>query len=182
MHSFRGVGERTMTTKPMSTMAAHRPRKPRGLLRLAFRLPLLIYRGHLGWILGHRFLLLKHRGRKTGSEYETMLEVLDYDPATRESIVFSGMGVHADWYRNIQAHPAGMVRTGRQSYMPEHRVLPRVETAAVMARFAREHPWEARLFVPVLRWLGWSVREAPDGLRLPSDLVLVAFRPAEASR
>jgi len=35
-------------------------------LRLAFRLPIYLYRLDLGWLLGHRFLLLVHRGRESG--------------------------------------------------------------------------------------------------------------------
>lgn len=168
-----------MTTNPIGTTAAIRPRKPRGLLRLVFRLPVFIYRCHLGWLLGHRFLLLLHRGRRTGAIRETVLEVIHYDPETRASIVFSGMGPHADWFKNIEAQPAIAVRTGRIRYVPIHRVLTRSEATDVMARFAREHPWEARLFVPVLKQLGWSTGDtsARNGLR--SNLFLVAFRPAE---
>ena len=40
--------------------------KPAGALRLAFRLPIYLYRLDLGWLLGHRFLLLVHRGRESG--------------------------------------------------------------------------------------------------------------------
>jgi deazaflavin-dependent oxidoreductase (nitroreductase family) len=164
-------------TKTQKRSAGHRSRRPHNLLRLAFRLPLFIYRCRLGWLLGHRFLLLTHRGRKSGAIHETMLEVLHYDPATCESIVFSGMGTRADWYRNIAAHPALAVRTGRQRYTPSHRVLTRQEVAAVGARFAREHPWEIRLIAPVLKRLGWSMGDTSATGGLPPDSVLVAFRP-----
>ncbi len=162
-------------TIPGST--AHRPRGPRRLLRLAFRLPVSIYHCRLGWLLGHRFLLLTHRGRRTGAMHETVLEVLHYDPAMRASIVFSGRGARADWYRNIEAHPALAVRTGRQCYVPVHRVLDHAEVAAVSARFAREHPWEARLIAPVLRRLGWAAGDVGRGRAFPRDSILVAFWP-----
>jgi len=38
---------------------------PRGLVRLAFRAPIWLYRAHLGWLLGYRFVLLTHTGRKS---------------------------------------------------------------------------------------------------------------------
>ncbi len=57
--------------------------KPSGFLRLAFRLPIYLYRLNLGWLLGHRGLLLIHRGRKSGLLRETVLEVVRYDPATK---------------------------------------------------------------------------------------------------
>ncbi len=160
--------------------ATHQLRRPRRLVRLLFRLPIFIYRCHLGWLLGHRSLLLTHRGRRTGATHATMLEVLHNDPATRESIVFSGMGTRADWYRNIEAHPALAVRTGRLRYGSSHRVLTRAEVSAVMARFAREHPLEARLMMPVLKRLGWSAGDGQRERGLSPDVVLVAFRPRSA--
>ena len=36
--------------------------KPAGALGLAVRLPIYLYRLNLGWLLGHRFILLVHRG------------------------------------------------------------------------------------------------------------------------
>ena len=64
--------------------------KPTGIVRVAFRLPVYLYRANLGWLLGHRGLLLTHRGRKSGRVYQTVLEVIRYDPATCESVVLSG--------------------------------------------------------------------------------------------
>ena len=76
--------------------AASRPRgqnrrwlrsKPTGASRLAFRLPIYLYRLDLGWILGHRFLMLVHQGRRSGLLRETVLEVILYDPDTSQSVV-----------------------------------------------------------------------------------------------
>jgi deazaflavin-dependent oxidoreductase (nitroreductase family) len=83
-------------------------------LRLAFRLPIYLYRLDLGWLLGHRFLLLVHRGRKTGLPHQTVLEVVLYDPSSRESVVVSAWGEDADWYRNIQKCPAIEIKSLRQ--------------------------------------------------------------------
>src|SRR5215204_4945342 len=45
----------------------HRGRsRPTGALRLAFRLPIYLYWLGLGQLLGHRFMLLTHRGRRSG--------------------------------------------------------------------------------------------------------------------
>lgn len=57
--------------------------RPRGLVKRLLRLPALLYERDLGWLLGHRFLLLTHRGRTSGRTYRTVLEVLQFDPATR---------------------------------------------------------------------------------------------------
>lgn len=64
--------------------------RPGKALRFALRLPLYLNRHDLGWMLGHRFLLLVHRGRKTGRARQTVLEVVLYDPDTQESVVMSG--------------------------------------------------------------------------------------------
>jgi deazaflavin-dependent oxidoreductase (nitroreductase family) len=90
--------------------------KPAGALRLALRLPIYLYRLNLGWLFGHRFLLFAHLGRKSGLLRETVLEVILYDPATRENVVLSAWGEKAGWYRNIEAVPALEVRTGTLSF------------------------------------------------------------------
>jgi hypothetical protein len=68
-----------------------RPR-PSGALRVAFRLPIHLYRHDLGWLMGHRVLLLTHRGRKSGRVRRTPLEVIRYDSVSGESIVVSAWG------------------------------------------------------------------------------------------
>jgi deazaflavin-dependent oxidoreductase (nitroreductase family) len=154
--------------------------KPSGLLRWFLKLPNLLYKWRLGWLFGHRFLLLTHRGRTSGLVRQTMLEVLRYDPATRESVVLSGWGATADWYRNIEAQPAIAVETGRRRYPPQQRFLAPEEAAAVAADFERRHPIEVRLAPRILRWLGWSAGDAhPTWRALATAIPMVAFRPRD---
>ena len=87
---------------------------PRGLARLAFRLPIWLYRLHLGWLLGGRLLLLTHIGRKSGLPRQAVIEVVRHDRATDTYIIASGFGAQVDWLRNIQKHPNVVVQTGRQ--------------------------------------------------------------------
>ncbi|HEX5503200.1 MAG TPA: nitroreductase family deazaflavin-dependent oxidoreductase [Thermomicrobiales bacterium] len=168
-----------MTERQFMPTASRRV-KPTGLVRRLLHVPDLLYRWHLGWLLGHRFLLLTHRGRKSGLVRRTVLEVVYYDPATRESVVLSGLGATADWYRNIEAQPATMVQTGRRRYPPRHRLLAPAEAAAVAAEFARRHPLEARVAVRVLGRLGWSAGdEHPTWPALAAEIPMVAFRPRD---
>jgi deazaflavin-dependent oxidoreductase (nitroreductase family) len=98
-------------------MTSYQPfARPHGRLRLGFKLPIALYRARLGRLLGHRFLPLTHRGRKSGKIYQTVLEVVHYDPATRESAALSAWGERADWYQNIVARPAIEVQTGGDRY------------------------------------------------------------------
>ena len=55
---------------------------PRFLIPI-FKLPLLLYRLHLGWLLGKRFMQLTHVGRHSGKVRRTILAVLRFDAQTR---------------------------------------------------------------------------------------------------
>lgn len=147
-------------------------------MRLAFRLPVYFYRLNLGWLFGHRFLLLVHKGRKSGLLRETVLEVLRYDPTTTESIVLSGWGEKADWYRNIKTSPALEVKTGGIRYAPEQRFLASEESHAILDDYAQRHPLVLRLLVRVLGVgypLGGTQEERQE---FAQAWRLVSFRPA----
>ena len=64
-------------------------------------------------MLGHRFLLLVHSGRRTGRRYQTVVEVIRWDPAAREAVVLSGRGPRASWFRNVEAGGLVEIRIGR---------------------------------------------------------------------
>jgi deazaflavin-dependent oxidoreductase (nitroreductase family) len=145
------------------------------LLVALFRAPVWLYRLRLGWLLGHRALLLTHRGRKSGRRYQTVLEVVHYDPVTRESVVVSGWGKRADWYQNIRASPAIEVRTGRSRYVPSYRELTPEESYQVVGEYVRRRP---RLLRPIVRWLGFSIDGTEDARRAHAGrLLLLGFRP-----
>jgi deazaflavin-dependent oxidoreductase (nitroreductase family) len=149
--------------------------KPAGALRLAFRLPIYLYRLDLGWLLGHRFLLLVHRGRKTGLLHQTVLEVVLYDPSRRESVVLSAWGEEADWYRNLQKCPAIEIRTGRESYEPLQRFPSPEEAHAALASYERRHHWAALMLG---RLLGYPLGGSEAARWAFAESVrLVAFRP-----
>ena len=151
--------------------------RPSGAVQFALRLPIYLYRFGLGRVLGYRFLLLVHRGRKSGLLRETVLEVIQHDPATRESVVLSGWGQKADWYRNIEATPALEVWTGGERYVPEQRFLAPEENHAVIAGYARHHPLVFRLLVKAFGF-GYPLKGTEDERRkFAESLRLVAFRP-----
>jgi deazaflavin-dependent oxidoreductase (nitroreductase family) len=107
--------------------------------RLLFRTPALLYDLGLGRLLGHRFLRLTHRGRRSGRLYRTVLEVLSYDPATRESVVLSAWGERADWYRNIRAAPALEVLSAGQRFAPAQRLVDAGELYAHLQQYVARH-------------------------------------------
>ena len=152
--------------------------KPTGIVRLAFRLPAYHYGANLAWLLGHRFLLLTHRRRKSGRARRTVLEVLRYDPFTRQSLVVSAWGEHSDWYRNLRAAPAMEVRTGGERYTPAQRFLGPEETCAALADFERRHSFFSRL---VSRLLASPLDGTETARRnLASRVRMVALSPRRA--
>lgn len=52
----------------------------------------ILCKAGFGRLLGHRFLALSHRGRRTGRRYTTALEVVRWRPDAREAVVVSGFG------------------------------------------------------------------------------------------
>ena len=157
----------------------HPPARPHGLLRSGFKLPIALYRAHLGWLLGHRFLLLTHPGRKSGRTYQTVLEVVHCDPATRESAALSAWGERADWYQNILAHPAIEVQTGGERYTPQYRLLGPDERFTTLQQYEKRYGF---VFRAIIRAFGYQYDGSEASLRALADAVLiVAFRPREAA-
>lgn len=164
-----------MTTHALYTP----PKKPRGLLKWGFKLPIALYRVRLGWLLGHRFLQLTHRGRKTSAIRQTVLEVVHYDAATNESAVVSAYGAKADWYQNIQASPPIEVRTARSHFTPQYRLLDPSERFTVLDTYQRRY---RHAFRAVIRFLGYDYDGSEVSLRALADQVLiVGFRPRQES-
>ncbi len=114
--------------------------QPKGILRFLFRLPLWLYRVNLGWLLGKRFLMLTHIGRKSGQPRQVVLEVVHHDAETGVYYVAAGWRGKADWFKNIQANPAIQVTVGTHTFDAAAVVMQLVEAAATFYIYARRHP------------------------------------------
>jgi deazaflavin-dependent oxidoreductase (nitroreductase family) len=154
------------------------PLCPRMFRRL-LRAPALLYRWRLGWLLGGRFLLLTHVGRRSGRRHRTPLEVVGRGSDPLEVVVLAGLGHNADWVRNIRARPAVEVHVGRHRFVPVHRELDEREAEDVLAEYERRHRWLASVVRAVLsRLVGWRYDGTPNARRrLRRELPLIAFRP-----
>lgn len=129
-------------------------RPPRGLSRVFFRLPIWLYRLHLGWILGNRFLLLTHIGRKSGQPRKNMLEVLQYDKASSTYHVFSGWAEKSDWTRNVEKTPEIEITAGGRHFAACARRVSPEEAERCILDYARRYPI-ARRVLP--RLMGYRV-------------------------
>ena len=113
---------------------------PQGILKCFLRLPIGLYQIHLGGLLGDRFLLLTHIGRKTGLPHQTVVEVVQHDRATETYYVVSGWGEKANWYQNIMAKPKVTIQVRNQKLAAiAERVSPD-NGAQIMLDYARKHP------------------------------------------
>lgn len=172
--SFAARKERTWHDERMKRSVANL------LLRRLVRAPIALYRWRLGWLLGNRFVLLVHIGRRSGLERRAVLEVVHYDPKTSEVVVMSGLGREADWYRNIQANPARELVIGRRSFVPTHRDLTEDQAVVAVADYERRN----RVVAPIIRsvlskLLGWRYDGTEEARRrLVEERPLVGFMPS----
>jgi deazaflavin-dependent oxidoreductase (nitroreductase family) len=148
---------------------------PRGLARLAFRLPIWLYRLKLGWILGNRFMLLHHIGRKSGRPRQTVLEVVRYDKASGTYVVAAGFGVRSDWYQNIMANPHVMVDSGGRHMQAIAERLPPEAAEEELVDYNRRYP---SLMKELARIMGYRLDGTEDDVRaLGRILPIVALKP-----
>ena len=138
------------------------------------KLPLVLYRLRLGWLLGRRFMQLTHVGRRSGKVRRTVLAVLSFDPQTKEIKAVSAWNA-SEWYKNIQAAPALQVETGSTHYVPVQRDLSADEIARLFVEFCRQHPLFSRMVCRIPGWKWDSSYE--EFLVLARTLRGVAFLP-----
>ena len=117
-----------------------RGRSPKGWVRLLLRLPILLYRVHMRWLLGSRFLLLRHIGRKSGMHHSTVLEIVDYVIATHTCIVVSGWGERAQWLKSITVNPDVDVTQGVRTQRARARRMRRNEAESALCNYVCRHP------------------------------------------
>jgi deazaflavin-dependent oxidoreductase (nitroreductase family) len=135
---------------------------PRGLARLAFRLPIWLYRLHLGWILGTRFVLLTHTGRKSGLPRQTVLEVVRYNKASGSCIIASGWDIRSDWFHNITANPKIVFQVSNKRTTGIAERLTPESGAQELLDYARRHPMAFR---ELAQFMGFKLDGTEDGIR-----------------
>jgi len=147
---------------------------PRGFLAWLLRAPIWLYRFHLGSLLGNRFLLLTHTGRKTGRTRQTVIEVVQYDEAFGVYFVASGWGEKSNWYKNIMANPNVAIQVKNKKFKAvAERVTP-VMGGQIMLNYAHEHPFALRELSRFMKYpLDGSEESAMNFGRI---IPIIAFR------
>src|ERR1700751_4718405 len=130
--------------------------RPNAALRPVFRAPVYLYRWKCGWLLGHRFLLVTHVGRRTGQRRHPVLEVMEYRKEGPEAVVMSAFGRNADWLRNIEATSSPAVVIGSRRFIASYRFLDEEDAMRVVAGYEHRNRLITRIIRLVLsRLLGW---------------------------
>lgn len=159
---------------PIKTKETH---PPRGLTRLLARLPIWLFRLRLGWLLGHRFLLLTHTGRKSGLPRQAFLEVLYHDQASDTYCVFAGWGKQSDWVRNVEKTPYVVIDVGRRRFPACAVRLSPEEAERAILDYTRRYPIAIRVLP---RLMGYRVDGTEEDFRSLARLgLVVAFQPTE---
>lgn len=122
----------------MAQARLERSGSPTGWRRAALRAPILLYRARLGFLLGHRFLMLEHTGRRSGVVRRTVLEVVT---ETDEAVyVAAGWGSKADWLRNVRADPDVVVHIGTRRFATRAHTVDPSRARSVLAEYGERHP------------------------------------------
>ena len=154
-----------------------RPDPPTGFRRAFFRAPIYLYRCHLGFLLGGRFLLLEHVGRKSGARRQVVLEVVNHDAVGDGYVLAAGFGPKSDWYRNLRAQPNATVQVGRRRLSVTAEFLDAETGADFMAHYAAEHP---KLGMRIARGMGFDVDGSASDFRAAGrEIRFVRLRPRD---
>ncbi|HSQ26557.1 MAG TPA: nitroreductase family deazaflavin-dependent oxidoreductase [Anaerolineales bacterium] len=123
---------------------------PRGLARLAWRAPIWFYRLGLGGLLGERFLLINHIGRKSGKMRQAVVEVVCKDKDTGAFVVASGFGEQADWYKNLMVNPEVAIQVGWKRMNARAERLPAPQAAEALLDYHHRHPTALQTLAKIL--------------------------------
>ena len=151
---------------------------PSGLLRLLLRLPIALFRLRLGWLLGQRFLLLEHIGRKSGQVRKTVVEVVGHDYASDTYSIASGWGKRAQWYQNLLATPQITIHVGRRHLKVCAEAVPPAEGARMLLAYRQKHHLATRELSQMLTGANLAKASLEEVEHIVQEwLPIVALRP-----
>jgi len=148
-------------------------KRPSAFLKAFFEVPVWMYRIHLGFLFFGRIIVIVHRGRTSGTRYESGLEVIDR--VGGELFVFAAWGTKSDWFRNIEASGVEELWDGSTRTAASFRVVTDDEAYGILSDYEEHHRTSAKFFFPRM-YEGYDFTEA-SRRALASSGVVVAFRP-----
>lgn len=152
----------------------------RGWKRWLARLPIGLYRMGLGRLMGQRFLLLEHRGRRTGLPRRSVLEVVSRDPTSGSYFVAAAWGEKADWLQNLRVHPEAWVQVGSRKWEVRAEELPEARAGDHFVEYGRRYPTALRMLAS---FLGFEMEPSGEAYRaLAAHIPVVELRPMAEER
>jgi deazaflavin-dependent oxidoreductase (nitroreductase family) len=146
------------------------PKRPKGLTRALYRIPIALYRMGLGALMGERFLHLTHTGRSTGLKREAVIEVVDHDDRADVYYLASGWGRKSDWYRNVLATPQVHAQVGRRKFQGRAWIVDGEDASALFWRYGNRHP---RTLQALARVMGYRIQADDEDYRALGRVVPV---------
>lgn len=113
---------------------------PKGIERFVLRMPIYLYRIGLGFLLGDRFLMLTHTGRKSGLSRRVVLEVAQHDFVNDRYYIASGWGEKSNWYQNILNNPNVKFQVKNHKYDGYATKVDKDGAANVLFDYATRYP------------------------------------------
>lgn len=147
-------------------------------MRWFLRAPIGIYKAGLGFLLGGRFLMVTHTGRKSGLPRDTVVEVVHHDEAADTYYVCSGFGPNADWYRNIQKTPEVTLHVKSRVFRTTARNVDAGEEERVLAEYAARNPVAWRNLSKAM--LGETLSASPEDIRRLAERAPMLAFPARS--
>ncbi len=111
---------------------------PKGLKRWLFRAPILLYRWHLGALLGKRFVLLEHIGRSSGQVRSTVLEVVSIEE--NRVYVAAAWGEKSDWFLNVRKEPSVTFQLGSRRRKAQASEVDEARALEILTTYNTNHP------------------------------------------
>ena len=152
-------------------------KRPGKLQKIFFKVPVWLHKmGFGGWerLIGAQWMLITHIGRKSGRQYDSMVDVMDYDKVTDTYYIEAAYGARADWFKNIQASPNFSARVGRRKFLAHATLLSNENTADMLVKFYREKPAYTR---SVMAMVGIKFNGEEDLRTIAPELMLLAIHP-----
>ncbi|MFN2144277.1 MAG: nitroreductase family deazaflavin-dependent oxidoreductase [Anaerolineales bacterium] len=147
---------------------------PTGFNRWFFRAPIFMYQIGLGGLLGQRFLLLNHIGRKSGLPRQAVVEVVIHEKETNTYFINAGFGAKTQWLQNLQAQPDVSIQVGWRKWDVRAEVLTPEEGGEVFRKFC-----DGKRFAPIYaKALGFEVDGTlEDYYDMGTQMIFIALRP-----
>ena len=151
----------------------HLPQPPHGVKASLWRAPIWFYRLGLGGLLGKRFLLLNHIGRKSGQPRQAVVEVVDFYAKNNIYFAVSGFGEKAQWFQNIMHTPQVKIQVGNHVMLARAERLSLEDGEHILLDYSQNHPITLR---ELSKMLGIPYDGSPESIsEMAKVLPVVAF-------